>query len=80
MVCINEAPIRGFVPNSSWLPRTHMTSQFYSSTVLESLLALLPSDRMGIEGAGRTSPSLAAAAVREKAHRRLSAWEGGQAA
>ena len=57
-----------------------MTSQFYGSTVLESLLALLPSDRMGIEGAGRTSPSLTAAAVREKAHRRLSAWEGGQAA
>jgi hypothetical protein len=35
---------------------------------------------MGIEGAGRTSPSLAAAAVREKVLRRLSTWECDQAA
>jgi hypothetical protein len=57
-----------------------MTSQLYGSTVLESLLALLLSERMRVEGAVRTSPSRAAAAVREKARRRLSAWEGSQAA
>jgi hypothetical protein len=54
--------------------------QFHGSTVFESLLALLLSERTGIEAAGRTSPSLAAAVVCEKVHRRLSNWEGGQAA
>jgi uncharacterized membrane protein YqiK len=49
-------------------------------TVLESLLALLLSERMGIDVAGTTEPSPAAAAVREELQRRLAPGEGGQAA
>jgi uncharacterized membrane protein YqiK len=49
-------------------------------TVLESLLALLLSERMGIDVAGTTEPSPAAAAVREQLQRRLASGEGGQAA
>jgi hypothetical protein len=40
-------------------------------TVLESLLALLLSERVGIDVAGTTAPSPAAAAVREELQRRL---------
>jgi uncharacterized membrane protein YqiK len=49
-------------------------------TVLESLLALLLSERMGVDVAGTTAPSPAAAAVREELQNRLAAGEGGQAA
>jgi hypothetical protein len=49
-------------------------------TVLESLLALLLSERMGVDVAGTTTPSPAAAAVREELQKRLAAGEGGRAA
>jgi hypothetical protein len=49
-------------------------------TVLESLLALLLSERMGIDVAGTTEPSPAAAAVRDELQRRLAPGDGGQAA
>jgi uncharacterized membrane protein YqiK len=49
-------------------------------TVLESLLTILLSERMGIDVAGTTTPSPAAAAVRDELQRRLAAGEGGQAA
>lgn len=41
-------------------------------TILESLLALLLSERVGIDVAGTTVPSPAAAAVRDELQRRLS--------
>ena len=49
-------------------------------TVLESLLALLLSERMGVDVAGTTAPSPAAVAVREELQRRLAAGDPGQAA
>ena len=49
-------------------------------TVLESLLALLLSERLGIDVAGTTAPSPAAAAVREELQRRLTGGESDQAA
>jgi len=49
-------------------------------TVLESLLALLLSERMGVDVAGTTAPSPAAAAVREELQQRLAPGAGGQAA
>ena len=50
-------------------------------SVLESLLTILLSERMGIDVAGTTAPSPAAAAVREDLERRLAAGEScGQAA
>ncbi|HEY8799304.1 MAG TPA: hypothetical protein VIM20_01775 [Candidatus Limnocylindrales bacterium] len=48
-------------------------SQFDGRTALESLLALLLSERTGIDDARRKSPNLAAAAVRDKLQRRLPA-------
>src|SRR6185503_10184896 len=49
-------------------------------TVLESLLALLLSERLGIDVAGTSAPSAAAAAVREELGRRLTGGEGDRAA
>ena len=49
-------------------------------SVLEALLTILLSEKMGIEVAGTTQPSPAAAAVREELQRRLAAGGGNQAA
>jgi uncharacterized membrane protein YqiK len=51
-------------------------------TILESLLALLLSERVGIDVAGTTEPSPAAAVVRDELQRRLAGGdgEGGRAA
>jgi hypothetical protein len=49
-------------------------------TVLESLLALLLSERLGIDVAGAAAPSPAAVAVREALGRRLTGAESDQAA
>jgi len=57
------------------------SSPMGGGSVLESLLTILLSERMGIDVAGTTAPSPAAAAVREELERRLAAGEsGGQAA
>ena len=56
------------------------TSQTGGHSILEALLTILLSERMGIDVAGTTTPSPAAAAVREELQRRLAAGEGGQAA
>jgi uncharacterized membrane protein YqiK len=49
-------------------------------SILEALLTILLSERMGIDVAGTTAPSPAATAVREELQRRLGAGQGGQAA
>src|SRR6185295_18800420 len=60
---------------------TNGASPMGGGSVLESLLTILLSERMGIDVAGTTAPSPAAAAVREELERRLAAGEsGGQAA
>jgi len=56
------------------------TSPTGGHSILEALLTILLSERMGIDVAGTTTPSPAAAAVREELQRRLAAGEGGQAA
>jgi hypothetical protein len=49
-------------------------------SILQALLTILLSERMGIDVAGTTAPSPAATAVREELQRRLGAGQGGQAA
>jgi uncharacterized membrane protein YqiK len=56
------------------------TSPTGGHSILEALLTILLSERMGIDVAGTTVPSPAAAAVREELQRRLAAGEGGRAA
>ena len=49
-------------------------------TILESLLALLLSERVGVDVAGTTAPSAAAAVVRDELQRRLGGGDAGKAA